>query len=538
MSWEEYLKGLEKVTGRLEKKKEEHPRPHPEEPPEESPLVSPTGPTNPEPPLESEPDPVPVDPMPTVPGWNEKGPEPAFPSPEEGPLYVGFSPPADPPPPWRGGGRTRPRKNRALQKKAGPKKVFTGEEKLLILDVWKRSNLPARDFAGLLDVSPHSLYAWRKKLEENGPEALFPAAPGPEPGSRVDSATRRAILVIKESQPDYGSERISNILYRGPGLGVSASAVNRVLKEDGYENVSSPVKPHPDKPRTFERAKPCQLWQSDIFSFVLKRQGQRVHLVGFLDDHSRFMTGFGLATRASTSFVLEVVRSAIGAYGPPEEMLTDQGTQYHTWRGKSGFTKEMEKRGIRQIVSRAHRPQTLGKIERFWGTLWQECVESAVFWDLEDARRRIAFFIDHYNFGRVHSGIGGLVPADRFFSASSEVRKTLEARVAKNALELAKHGTPRKTFYLTGRVGDIGISLHTEGEKVVMTTEDGKREEVDLRAGGKRSEGAGEGPVEPVSPAGPCPPAEEEPCLGPGESPLDGFLEDLQGLADEGEEVE
>ena len=49
----------------------------------------------------------------------------------------------------------------------------------------------------------------------------------------------------------------------------------------------------------------------------------------------------------------------------------------------------MEKRGIRQIVASPHRPQTLGKIERFWGTLWRECVETAVFLDMEDARRRV-----------------------------------------------------------------------------------------------------------------------------------------------------
>ena len=110
-----------------------------------------------------------------------------------------------------------------------------------------------------------------------------------------------------------------------------------------------------------------------------------------------------------------------------QEILTDNGTQYVTWRGKSQFTKELEKRGIKQIVATPQRPQTLGKIERFWGTLWRECVESAVFLDLDDARRRIGLFIDHYNFQRPHSGIDGLVPADRFFQAAPEVLATLKA---------------------------------------------------------------------------------------------------------------
>jgi hypothetical protein len=52
--------------------------------------------------------------------------------------------------------------------------------------------------------------------------------------------------------------------------------------------------PHPDKLRFFERAKPNQLWQTDLFTFALKRQNRRVYLVAFLDDHSRFIVSFGL----------------------------------------------------------------------------------------------------------------------------------------------------------------------------------------------------------------------------------------------------
>ena len=74
------------------------------------------------------------------------------------------------------------------------------------------------------------------------------------------------------------------------------------------------------------------------------------------------------------------------------------------------FSKELEQQGIRQIISRPKHPQTLGKIERFWGTLWRECLQRAVFLDLEDARRRVGLFIDHYNFQRPHQGLEGLTP--------------------------------------------------------------------------------------------------------------------------------
>src|SRR5262249_59438509 len=158
---------------------------------------------------------------------------------------------------------------------------------------------------------------------------------------------------------------------------------------------------------------------------------------------------------------------------------------YVTWRGQSAFNKELEKRGIRQVVAAPRRPETLGKIERFWGTLWRECLETAVFLDLGDAQKRIGLFIDHYNFQRPHQGIDGLVPADRFFGAAPEVRQALAARVAANALELARQGLPKAPFYLTGQGGGRPFSLHAEGERGILT-----------EAGGGRREG-GPGPPRP-----------------------------------------
>jgi hypothetical protein len=178
--------------------------------------------------------------------------------------------------------------------------------------------------------------------------------------------------------------------------------------------------------------------------------------------------------------VLEVLRAAIVSYGPPDEILTDNGPQYVTWRGKSQFSRELEQQGIRQIVSRPKHPQTLGKVERFWGTLWRECLQRAVFLDLEDARRRIGLFIDHYNFQRPHQGLDGATPADRFFHAAPTVLATLKERVAANALELARHGVPRAPFYVTGQVAGQPFSVHAEGERVFLTRAGEPRQEVEL----------------------------------------------------------
>jgi transposase InsO family protein len=375
----------------------------------------------------------------------------------------------------------QPRRGRRLVPKDAPAKPpITPQQRLLLLDIWQRSNLPAGDFAALVGLSKHTLYMWKKKFDTQGPAGLMDQPRGAPPGSRLPELTQRTIVMLKKAHPDWGCQKISDMLLRGPALPASASAVARVLHEAGYELEEMPTRPHPDKVRHFERAAPNQLWQTDLFTFVLKRQNRRVYLVAFMDDHSRFIVGYGLHASQSSALVLEVLRAGITSYGTPQEILTDNGSQYVTWRGKSAFSKELDKRGIRQVVARPRHPQTLGKIERFWGSLWRECLESAVFVDLGDAQRRIGLFIDHFNFQRAHQGIDGLVPADRFFGAASEVRRTLAARVAANALELARQGLPKAPFYLTGQVGGQPFSVHAEGERVILTGAQGERQEVDL----------------------------------------------------------
>jgi transposase InsO family protein len=341
--------------------------------------------------------------------------------------------------------------------------------------------------------------------------------------------------MLKEAHPEWGTERISQMLQRGPALPASPGAVAKVLHDAGYQSIQTTTHPHPDKVRSFERAKPNQLWQTDLFTFVLKRQNRRVYLVAFLDDHSRFLVSFGLHASASGALVREVLRAGIQDFGAPQEVLTDNGPQYVTWRGKSAFAKDCEQLGIKQIVATPRHPQTLGKIERFWGTLWRECLQGAIFQDLGDARQRIAWFVDYYNFQRVHQGLNGLIPADRFFSATPQIRDTLKARIAQNALELARHGRPKEPFYVTGQVGGKAFSLHAQGERVFVVEEQGQRREIDL--------------VPPRKPAGETPAPvcrtlafPDDPVTGevqedgdgqeveepaPGSSPLDNGLQEL-----------
>ena len=119
------------------------------------------------------------------------------------------------------------------------------------------------------------------------------------------------------------------------------------------------------------------------------------------------------------------------------------------------------------------------------------------------------------------------MPADRFFGAAPEVKKTLQARVAANALDLARNGVPKKPFYLTGQVGGQPFSVHAEGERVIMTGAGGTRQEVALTPPPSEEP---EPPLPtPVCPMGVVMGVADDGEAAPGVSPLDEGLRQLRG---------
>jgi transposase/transposase-like protein len=86
-----------------------------------------------------------------------------------------------------------------------------------------------------LDDRKHTLYAWKTKFDEHGPAGSMDAPRGGPKGSRMPELTKRTILMLKQSNPAWGCQRISDMLVRGPALPASPTAVARVLHEAGYQ---------------------------------------------------------------------------------------------------------------------------------------------------------------------------------------------------------------------------------------------------------------------------------------------------------------
>jgi transposase InsO family protein len=372
--------------------------------------------------------------------------------------------------------------------------VYTPEERRAAVAAYRKSGLSRVAFAQLWGVSANSLANWARREQEGGGHALEDrraGRAGRKKGQRkLPSAVRDEIAQVKRRFPAFGLKKVRDFLQRFSGLRVSVGTVRSVVKEERLPPAPKPKPRRRRKPavRRFERSRPNELWQSDITGLWLARSARRIYLTVFLDDYSRYVVGFNVATHQRRELVLEAFGDALVRFGKPKEVLTDQGRQYYSWRGKTDFQKRLEREGIKHVVSRAHHPQTLGKTERLWKTVRDELWTRVQPADVAEARERIGHFLTHYNHFRPHQGLDGLVPADRFFGAADTARAAIEKTIQENELALATGEAPRKPVFLFGRVGDKHLSLHGEKGRLILTTDEGVGDEVALDALGAPQE--------------------------------------------------
>jgi transposase InsO family protein len=381
---------------------------------------------------------------------------------------------------------------RPLRNKRYPK-----DFKLRIIKIYLEESVPLSLLCRESGVCKESVRRWVRSYRKSGESGLY-CNPSRSSRRGLPEPVLERIVSIKKANPGFGIKRISQMLRRVFFLSASPETVRKTLHGSSLMSPPSRKKSQRNitRPRFFERSTPNQLWQTDIFTFRLG--GRYAFLIGYIDDYSRYMTGLDLFRSQTSENVIEVYRRAASEYNPPKEMLTDNGRQYTTWRGTSRFEAEMQKDRIHHIKSQPHHPMTLGKIERFWKSIFQEFLSRAQFDSFEDAQDRIRHWVKYYNHKRPHQGIGGLCPADRYFEIQSELRKTMERGIQENLLEMALRGKPRLPFYMVGRMEGQSVVLRAEKGKLRLSVDDadetGGREVVyDLNDKGENHGEAGEG---------------------------------------------
>ena len=66
-------------------------------------------------------------------------------------------------------------------------------------------------------------------------------------------------------------------------------------------------------------------------------------------------------------------------------------------------------------------PQSNGKIERWHKSLKRECIRPGTPLSLEDARRLVESYVEHYNDVRLNSAIGYITPKDMLAGRQKEI---------------------------------------------------------------------------------------------------------------------
>ncbi len=365
------------------------------------------------------------------------------------------------------------------QTNTGKRRHASVEVKVLAAEA-KLSGLTSSEVSELVGFSSASVDVWTKAYQEGGPKALCKQARGTG-RRRLYKVIEERIEAQRKEHPEHGVRRIRDDLKRDEGLEVSAETVRRVVNDAGLGQPAPASKRRPPQVRRFERSYPNAMWQIDIMTFQLKRL-YPVYLVGMIDDHSRYIVGHGLFRQQTAEAVLEVVKGALGQWGAPREILSDNGRQFVAWRGKSRFQKVLRQQGVQHVRSAPHHPMTLGKIERFWRTIWEEFLCEAVFASFGDACQRIEHWVAYYNHQRVHQGIAGACPADRFYGLAEDMDEAVRQGCAENSQRLALGQEPQAPLYLMGKLGGTDVRVQRQGEGIEVKVGDAIHEVIQLGA--------------------------------------------------------
>ena len=230
--------------------------------------------------------------------------------------------------------------------------------------------------------------------------------------------------------PRWGPKRLVFEMGRRGYGAVTRSTVYRVLVRNGLVEPKSRRRRRQDFKR-WERPVAMQLWQLDVTASAFLAGGREVKIVTGIDDHSRYCVIAKAVMRATARPVCQAFLDAMGIYGTPEEVLSDNGTVF-TGRfikprpAEVLFERICRENGITQRLTKPASPTTTGKIERLHQSLQNELLDDhGPFETLQDLQAALDAWREDYNTDRPHQSLGMAFPASRFGPASS----TLELRV-------------------------------------------------------------------------------------------------------------
>ena len=249
-------------------------------------------------------------------------------------------------------------------------------------------------------------------------ESLLPQKRGPKWKSRrpIPFIEQKVLALREKGNNKY---EISSILQ--PQLKQftpTPSGVYTILKRNGLNKLSPKMK---SSKRRIIKEKAGELAHIDthyLSKGIIAKDNNRYYLLGVIDS----------CTRVAWVELIEDVKALTAMFATLrslnilsdhynikfKEILTDNGPEFGQKKSKSKqghpFERLLEELEIKHRYIRPYRPQTNGKIERFWRTIEDDLLRDTFFEDKAHLKEEILQYLYYYNEERSHQGLNGLAP--------------------------------------------------------------------------------------------------------------------------------
>ena len=161
---------------------------------------------------------------------------------------------------------------------------------------------------------------------------------------------------------------------------------------------------------------PHEHWHVDV-SYI-NILGTFYYLCSLLDGYSRSIVHWEIResmTEPDVEIVIARAKEKFPDVRP--RIISDNGPPFIA----RDFKEFIRISGMTHVKTSPYYPQSNGKIERWHQSLKSECIRPGMPLSLDDARRLVVRYVQHYNTVRLHSAIGYVTPHDMLAGRQQQI---------------------------------------------------------------------------------------------------------------------
>jgi hypothetical protein len=200
----------------------------------------------------------------------------------------------------------------------------------------------------------------------------------------------------------------------------SASTVYNICKRYGLNRMRPEMK---EEKRRIIKERMGQLGHIDthyLSKHIIRNSTQKLYVVAIVDDYSRVAWAEIIESIDSLSVMFGAMRclNILKAHYQIqfEEIMSDNGSEFGNRDTKNKMNHPFERllieMGVKHRYIQPYRPQTNGKVERFWRTMEEDLIIDTDFDSIEELKEELLQYMYYYNHERPHQGIDGKKPVE------------------------------------------------------------------------------------------------------------------------------